>query len=388
MKALTGRSFVYLVVCAISLVMPSALPAQTTLTGAMWFAANPTGGTNISQAYADGASNTLGGDQWWNLWLALKPDASMPVNGPSDIESNISIPLQPGRSYKYYLFAQGPCCTLRYSGINLFFDGDSNTPGISVFGVLDNPRFAPNANSSTFTLQAGTVAGAGRAFYTAGGMMVVLTGYQWNDSGTLDVCQAFTFAPGTEPSSRGTLALQAFAAASLTSSLTGAVPGNQTTLTGSGFAPQERVRMYFGGLHSIPVAAATADSNGVFAAAVTIPPAVYGPQDVYALGKGSGKLGAASLFIAPGLAINPRAGAPGGKAAAQGAGFGASESVQVYWGSPRQLLGTAVTDSSGSFTGTGALLFTIPANAPHGTNAIVATGSTTGAVGLGKITVE
>ena len=54
----------------------AALPAypQTALTGVVWFASTPTGGTSVQQAYADGATNTLGGDQWWNVWMALNPE--------------------------------------------------------------------------------------------------------------------------------------------------------------------------------------------------------------------------------------------------------------------------------------------------------------------------
>ncbi len=132
-----------------------SLPAfpQVTLTGAVWFATTPTGGTSVQQAYADGASNTLGGDQWWNLWLALDPNATSPVNGPSDAQSSISIPLLAGNTYKYYMFAQGPCCTLSYSGLNLFFEGNNTTPAISVFGVVGSTGFQPNGNGNTFTLE-------------------------------------------------------------------------------------------------------------------------------------------------------------------------------------------------------------------------------------------
>jgi hypothetical protein len=84
------------------LLIPLSAYPQTTLTGAMWYATTPTGATSVSQAYADGASNTLGGDQWWDLWLALNPDATSPVNGPSDAQASISIPLLAGGSYKYY----------------------------------------------------------------------------------------------------------------------------------------------------------------------------------------------------------------------------------------------------------------------------------------------
>ena len=65
-----------LVVLAALLTLPFSAYSQVTLTGAMWFASTSSGATSVAQAYADGASNTLGGDQWWNLWLALNPDAT------------------------------------------------------------------------------------------------------------------------------------------------------------------------------------------------------------------------------------------------------------------------------------------------------------------------
>ena len=48
--------------------------------------------------------NTLGGDYWRDVWLALNPDATSPVNGPSDAQAGISIPLEVGKTYKYYMF--------------------------------------------------------------------------------------------------------------------------------------------------------------------------------------------------------------------------------------------------------------------------------------------
>lgn len=380
--------FRFLVLLAF-LLMP-CLPAfpQATLTGAVWFASSPTGGTSVQQAYADGASNTLGGDQWWDLWLALDPNATSPVNGPSDAESSISIPLLAGNTYKYYMFAQGPCCTLGYSGLNLFFDGNNATPGISVFGVVRSAGFLPNANSSTFTLEIGAAPGAGAGFYTADGVTVVLTGYDWNGSGTTDVCQAFAFSPGTEPSSRGSVTLQVFPAAVLSSSLSSATPGTKTTLTGSGFSPMESIAFYFGGLGSAPIATATADSSGGFAIAARVPEHPYGPSDVYAHGEAGGDLGATSIHVTPGLLITPRRGTPGGMATAQGSGFGVGESVAVYWGNPRETLGSAEANTSGDFIGNAAFSFAIPANAAPGSNAIVAIGKTTGAIAVGKMDVE
>jgi hypothetical protein len=111
--------------------------------------------------------NTVGGDNWWDLWLALNPDGTSPVNGPSDAQAGISIPLQLGKRYKYYFFASGPCCTSSqsFNALNLFFNGNSSTPCISAFGALNNPNFSPDSNT-TITLEAAPVAGSGTASTT------------------------------------------------------------------------------------------------------------------------------------------------------------------------------------------------------------------------------
>ncbi len=119
-----------------------------------------------------------------------------------------------------------------------------------------------------------------------------------------------------------------------------------------------------------------------------MPQGLYGPNDVYAVGETSGFLGATSVFVTPELIIVPRGGVPGGTVTVQGVGFGSGESVDVYWGNPRLLLGTAVTNGSGSFTGSDALKVTIPASAAPGSNAVAATGQTTGAIAIGRIVVE
>jgi hypothetical protein len=105
---------------------------------------------------------------------------------------------------------------------------------------------------------------------------------------------------------------------------------------------------------------------------------------LYALGLTSGKLGAASFFVTAAVVITPRAGVPGDTATAQGIGFGAGETVDVYWGEPRQLLGTVTGDGNGA----GALSITIPADAPRGPNAVIGIGQTTQAMGFGAIVVR
>jgi len=369
-----------------ALVLPAH--AQITLTGAVWFASTPTGGTSVSQGYADGATNTLGGDQWWNLWFALDADGTSPINGPSDVQAPISIPLQKGRSYRYYLFNQGPCCTLGYSGLNLFFNGNGSAPGISVFGALNAASFLPNANSSTFSLPVSIAPGSGTGYYVSGGDVVIVSGYEWQSSGTLDVCQAFTFTPGSAPSATGSVILQVYPAATVSGSLPSAAPGTTITFTGSGFVPMEVVKIHVGGFGTTPVATAIADAAGNFTIGASVPQRPYGPEDVYAAGQTSGRLGATTVDLTPRLRISPSTGSPGGAATAQGLGFGAGETVNVYWGNPRQLLGTPPTNISGSFVGSGALHFMIPTNAAPGSNPVIAIGQTTGAIAIGKITVE
>ncbi|MGA2578537.1 MAG: hypothetical protein ABSH24_21195 [Bryobacteraceae bacterium] len=156
-------------------------------------------------------------------------------------------------------------------------------------------------------------------------------------------------------------------------------------MTGSGLASGETVEI-FGGHIGIPplFASTTADANGFFSVAAAEPQHPYGPMDVYAVGVSSHRLAAATLTVTPALAMNPATGAPGSTTAAYGFGFGAGETVDIYWNSPRQLLGTATANGAGS----SALTITIPANAPLGINAVVGVGQTTKAIGIGEVVVE
>jgi hypothetical protein len=255
------------VALAAALLIPVSAYSQTTLTGAMWMATTPSGATSVAQAYADGAMNTLGGDQWWDLWLALNPDATSPVNGPSDAQASIAIPFQAGNSYKYYLFGQGPCCNLKFSGLNLFFDGNGSNPGISVFGPVNASSFRPD-NSGTLSLEGNPTPGSGSAFYSSAGVVVVLTGFDWNASANPpgDVCQEFAFTPaaGDILSTYGSLTLQVFPAATLSLSHASGSPGTALTFTGSGFAANETVEIYAGQLSAHPIHATMTDASGDF----------------------------------------------------------------------------------------------------------------------------
>jgi hypothetical protein len=90
------------------------------------------------------------------------------------------------------------------------------------------------------------------------------------------------------------------------------------------------------------------------------------------------------LLVTPELMMSPAIGAPGSAVTAYGLGFGAGETVDIYWGQPRQLLGTATASELGTAT----LSITIPANAPAGLNGVAGVGLTSSAIGIGAIEVE
>ena len=157
------------------------------------------------------------------------------------------------------------------------------------------------------------------------------------------------------------------------------------TFTGSGFAANEIVKIYVGGVGSTVLARGTADAAGSFTVSAREPQAAYGQRLFLGLGQTSGKLGAATFSVTARLVLNPTSGPVGTPATAQGYGFGGGEMVNVYWPNPKTLLGTVTASRSGT---TGALTFTVPVGAPAGVNKVYGVGQTTGARGYGNFTVN
>jgi hypothetical protein len=369
------------------LLIPLSAYPQITLTGATQFSTESSGAFGTTPGQTQWNTVPVNGDCCYGLWLALNPDATSPVNGPSDSEAPIAIRLVVGHSYTYYTFGY-PYESFSFNGLNLFFDGNDSTPGISVFAPLNSPIFSPDS-SSTLTLHNTSVPGSGKSFYSADGAIVVLTGYDLHTPATPpgNVCQGYTFAPapGSVADYFGSFTLQVWRPATLSLSQTSGSPETEITLTGSGFAANETVEIFAGHIGAPPLfTTATTDTTGSFAVAAREPQHPYGPMDVYAVGVSSRKLGAATLSVTPTLGMNPATGAPGGSTTAYDFGFGAGEAVDIYWNNPRQLLGTATADGAG----TSALTITIPANAPSGINAVIGVGQTTKAIGLGAVSVQ
>jgi streptogramin lyase len=157
---------------------------------------------------------------------------------------------------------------------------------------------------------------------------------------------------------------------------------------GSGFAPGEPVLIYTSGVGSAVLASATAGSTGAFNATARAPQSVGGPRIFLGVGQTSGKLAAASFSMSPRLILNPASGPVGSSVTVEGYGFGAPEAVEIYWNNPRTLLGSAVTDQYGTFGGTAAVTFTVPAGAPAGKDAVFGQDNLTKAIGFGAFTVQ
>ena len=164
-----------------------------------------------------------------------------------------------------------------------------------------------------------------------------------------------------------------FVTADLTASPASGFYRTDHTFTGSGFAPNETVRVYVSGVGSAVLATATTDASGSFTVTAHEPAAPFGPRVYVGVGQGSHKLGAASFTVTPNLVLNPDSGPPGSSVMAEGYGFPPFRQVEIYWGSPRTLVGTAIADVNGTLSGSAALTFTVPAGAVTGANTILGT---------------
>ena len=164
-----------------------------------------------------------------------------------------------------------------------------------------------------------------------------------------------------------------FVTAALTASPGSGAYQSAITFKGSGFAPNEKVRVYTKGVGSAVLAHGATDSTGAFTASARVPQTYYGPQVFVGVGQTSGKLGAATISITPLLVLNPTSGPVGATVTATGYGFGSFEHVKFYWPNPFTQLGEQTTGASGNLSGSG-FTFTVPAGSPSGVAKVEATG--------------
>ncbi len=145
-------------------------------------------------------------------------------------------------------------------------------------------------------------------------------------------------------------------------------PGDPATLTGSGFGPSERVRIYSDGSLGLNfVKTVIADATGSFSLNEQIAAVSGGTNETIGTGETSGRFGVAVYKVEPRLTINPNSGPAGTTATVQGYGYPAGESVYVISSDEQYIkIGTAETDANGSFT----VSVTIPSEIPAGVDVI------------------
>jgi hypothetical protein len=163
-------------------------------------------------------------------------------------------------------------------------------------------------------------------------------------------------------------------------------PGTTVTLTGSGFGASETINVYtFNGNKNVLLGTGTSDGTGSVSATARVPSASWGLYSLVAIGQTSGTTGVALFSMTPRLVANPKTGSAGSTFALSGFGYGAGETVNVFWNTPQTSLGLATADSSGHFSLNN---LTIPTGAPIGDNIVIGKGIATHAMGGGHIIVE
>ncbi len=154
--------------------------------------------------------------------------------------------------------------------------------------------------------------------------------------------------------------------------------GVPLTLVGYNFGAQETVTSYWDSIGRSPLTTATTDATGAFTAKTRVPQMPYGAH-IISVGQSSGISFTTPFHVWPILALMPTGGPSGTPVIATGQGFGAAESVTLYWEKVGGLvLGRTTTSARGGFTGSSAIHFTVP-SAPPGSYLVCAYGHTTGA---------
>jgi hypothetical protein len=173
--------------------------SATSLTGLIEFSTDASGSEAQGEFW-----DTVGGNSRYNLYVAPGPISAGNgfVNHGNGLGTAIDIPLTAG-SYTFTIIgADHPIYTP--DALNLFFDGDTTTPGISVVAPIRplgaaEPAFSADSGAKTPYLSAvqQTVPGAGTLTYTDAFETVTLTDYFWERSTTVDLVTGFSDLPGS-----------------------------------------------------------------------------------------------------------------------------------------------------------------------------------------------
>ena len=162
------------------------LSAAASLTGAGFFTAGPQGNTTLE------VWNTLGSDIIFNLYVL---DGVTPLNSGNGAGARINLPLNTVGNYTFAFRAQPAIQNPGQFGLNLFFGGIDNTPGISALVTANSGTFAANGAPLTHRLDGLLVNGANTLLYVNGDYRITLTALSQARSGG-NLVGPYTNSPG------------------------------------------------------------------------------------------------------------------------------------------------------------------------------------------------
>lgn len=202
----------YLTAVTITLLLTTpSVNAGLILSGAALFS------TDSNKNYLDDGWNTISGDFPYNLWMSVNGD---PLNGPTDGSAGINVAMAPG-IYNFAIYGN-PGSNRPFHGLSLFFDGDVQTPQITVFSptATDTSSTAfttgPGGNSPNLGYTA-TRSPAGTNSFTAAGLTVALTAFRWEYTVVQgqDLVGGYSRAPNGQPDNQGVFTLTVTQAAAV-----------------------------------------------------------------------------------------------------------------------------------------------------------------------------
>ncbi len=147
------------------------------LTGAVVYSTDAAGAPSSGEYW-----NTLGGDNRYNLYLAIGPGD--PILNPGNAASAApSLPLPVG-TYTYDIYGEGSTVFDHY-GLALFFNGNDGTPGIAAFTATgEGSTVAVNKTDGSVALDTTSAASPWSLSFVDTTTTVSLTNFSWSAPAT------------------------------------------------------------------------------------------------------------------------------------------------------------------------------------------------------------
>jgi virginiamycin B lyase len=158
------------------------------------------------------------------------------------------------------------------------------------------------------------------------------------------------------------------------------------TLSGSGFAPGETIQISVNNKRSGMIESVPANGTGSFELNVRLGEAPAGVASIFAVGTTSQKTGIADFRVSPVLVL-PATAPAGSSISIEGFGFSPRESVSIGFLGGYEIC-SIPANQFGSFFGSEACMYSVPAGATPGTYAIEGRGETSNVRTAAAMTIE